>query len=208
MARASEAGASDIGSGTDEPAALADQQLAEREEESSAGTSSSTSESRLDRSGSSTGTDLQSPAQSAENPSDRDQPQTPASYFASSTDGSGQETGSDQANLRDSSEESQVPTQATQALPSEAEPETQAQAARMLVGEAHKAFDAREYDRAEELLDKAEETDASVAPAVQEHRAAIIRARQQLAQETGIQGSGPHEEDPTAGGYLAGGTES
>jgi len=80
---------------------------ADREEEPSAGTSFLTSGSKPDSSGSSTGTDPQSPVPDAENPSDLlPQASQPVPSSASLTDGSTQETSSDPASPPDSSAES------------------------------------------------------------------------------------------------------
>lgn len=79
------------------------------------GTSFSTFVSRPDRSGISTGTDLQSPVPDAESPSEPDPPASQISSSASLTDGSTQGTGSGLPSLPVSSEESAPATPATPA---------------------------------------------------------------------------------------------
>lgn len=86
----------------------------QREDLSSAGINSLTSESKQDKSGASSGTDHQSPVQSAENPSGKDRPSNQESSSASSTGGSGQETSSARPNQQGSSAGNQAKGQATQ----------------------------------------------------------------------------------------------
>lgn len=85
----------------------------ERGEERSAGMSSSTSGSKRDKSGSSTGTAHQSHVQGAENLSGPAQPRKPASTSASSTDGSTHGTGSGRASRPASSAASAQAPEAT-----------------------------------------------------------------------------------------------
>ena len=99
----------------DEAAAAADLEQQQDEEDAevspSVGISSSLSETKQDKSGQTTTSDLQSPAPDAENLSDKDQSpapdlsQTPESSSAPSTAGSTQEIGSDQQSQQSSSED-------------------------------------------------------------------------------------------------------
>jgi hypothetical protein len=156
------------------------------EEEPSVGTSSLTSESTQDKSGSSlpaSESSLQSPAPTAENPSEVDPAAPPApSSTASSTDGSTQGTGASQADQPDSSEASQPKTEPT-AAPTEPVPVAVqkaagvapentvtiadqkagkpapvdfAAAAEALVDDARKAYNDKDYALASDLINRAE----------------------------------------------------
>jgi hypothetical protein len=147
------------------------------EEELSPGTSSSTSESRPDRSGSSGTPGHPSPALGAESPSDRGQQVSPVqSSSVSSTDGSTPETGPTQLLQQDSSEGSAPATPATPAPVRDAAE---------LMDLAHQAYSRGEYDLAEELLDEAEKVDASVREATAGPRAAIASARAERGASSG-----------------------
>lgn len=98
-----------------EIAALAQEDIAEDEEAgSSAGTSSLTSGSKQDKSGTSTGTDPQSPAPTTDSPSFKGRPQNQESSTAPSTGGSTQGTGSARPSQQASSAASRPGAQATQ----------------------------------------------------------------------------------------------
>jgi hypothetical protein len=91
-----------------------DLQNAEDEEaEKSAGTSSSTSDDKPDKSGTLTGTDPQSPAPDAESPSELHLTVQAEASSVSSTGGSTQETGSDPSPQSGSSEASPAATPAS-----------------------------------------------------------------------------------------------
>lgn len=163
---------------------------AEPEEDPSVGTSSLTSESKLDTSGSGTGTLHPSPAPDAENLSGKDQAPKPVPSSVSSTGGSGQETSSDPASQPGSSVESVPPKQATAVQPSSA-----AEAVDM----ARDAFNEGKYDAAEGFLDMAAAADATMLPDIQRYRDSIGQARQ--AHTTS-------QETPSTGGFATGGTVS
>ena len=91
-----------------------DEQAMEEGEESSAGTSSSTSDDKPAKSGTPSGTDPQSPAKGAENPSELHLTVKAEASSASSTGGSGQETGSDPSPQSGSSAGSRPATQPSQ----------------------------------------------------------------------------------------------
>lgn len=167
-------------------------QQAREQEETSAGISSLTSESKLDMSGSGTGTLLPSPVPDAENLYDKGPALKPALSSVSLTDGSGQETSFGQVSQPVSLEGSALPKPATADLPSSA-----AEAVEM----ARKAFDEHNYDAADGFLDMAATADATMLPDIQRYRASVASARQ-AAQQTAS------EETPSAGGFVAGGTVS
>lgn len=97
-------------------AASAEADIAEdREDWTSAGTSSSTSGSSPDKSGTHSTTDPQSPAPTTDSHSSKDQPPSQESSTVHSTDGNGQETTSDQPSQPDSSAASAPRAQATPA---------------------------------------------------------------------------------------------
>lgn len=106
-----------------QPDALDHQMAEEDEEETSAGTSSSTSDDRPDKSGEPSGTDPQSPAPDAESPSEAPQQEKVEASSASTTGGSTQETGSGQASLQVSSEDK---TPQTEQVPADAQAERKA----------------------------------------------------------------------------------
>lgn len=142
-----------------------------REEEPSAGTSSSTFGSKPAPSGSSaqgTESSTQSHAPSAGSHSGQgQQPSQAPSSTASSTGGSGQGTGQDPALHPDSSEGSAAATPATPATTDGA----------TALHMAREAYDSGDYALAEELLDEAENLDPSLAPEVSVARTAVLTAK-------------------------------
>lgn len=171
------------------------------------GTSSSTSESRPDRSGISGTTALPSPAPIAESLSVQDQPLRPASFSASLTDGSGQETGSSPVSPSDSSEGSAAPKEATPAPDPEADLPTD-----QLMAMAREAYFSRNFDESERLLGIAEakgEDPVAVASArgyVRDARAATPGGAPPRPAPSGAGSSedaaGPNEADPASGGFV------
>jgi|HubBroStandDraft_5_1064220.scaffolds.fasta_scaffold00014_59 hypothetical protein len=142
------------------------------EEEPSAGTSFSTSESKPGKSGSSGTPVLPSPAPAAESPSDRDLPASTApSSSVSSTDGSTQETGYSPVPQPDSSEASAPVTPVTPDQVPELE-----EAAEVLSA-AHAAYRRGELDLADKLLGRAESLDGTLAEIVATARGVVNKAR-------------------------------
>lgn len=160
-------------------------QPTEQEVEPSAGTSSSASEKKPDKSGLSpqdTGSSLQSPAPDAASHSEPDQqlPQAPSSS-ASSTAGSTPETGSVQQSPQGSSEESvpaTPPTQPpTEEVPSAGGFPDSVAVAREKFSEARDVYGVRDFDGAENLLAEALALDPSLLTEVEQARKAIRAAR-------------------------------
>lgn len=155
-------------------------------ESQSVGTSSSASEKKQDKSGSSaqeTEPSLQSPALDAENPSSADREQEPApSSTADSTSGDTRTTGSSLPDQSNSSAE---------ALQTEADHTD----GHDLIREARLAYDAGRFAEARDLLVQAKEADPSTADEVDTALEAVATAE---AAHSG----GYSEEDPGAGGYL------
>lgn len=89
----------------------------EGDDESSAGTNSLTSERTPDKSGTSSGTDPQSPAPTTDSPSSKDQPPSQESSTARSTAGSGRVTSSDRPSPQVFSAASAAGAPATPAQP-------------------------------------------------------------------------------------------
>jgi hypothetical protein len=146
-------------------------------EESSAGISSSTSGNKPDKSGSSGTQDPRSPAPDVESHSGKDQPASQArSSSASSTDGSTPETGSAPQSLQASSEESAAATLLTPGLVPDV-PEDPTSTAAEFIAAAHSAYEARDYDLAENLLAEAERLDPTVSADLDVAHAGIAAAR-------------------------------
>lgn len=180
------------------------------------GTSSSTSESGLDKSGTSGTTDRPSPAPTVENPSSPAQVPSPAPLStADSTDGSGQETTSSPASPSGSSEDSAALKEATPDQVLEAdldvpEPEPAVEPYAGISG-----FEAMELARDEYAKGNLDESERLLAIAEKrgENASAVARARGYIAgararavgaapSENGASGAGPGEADPSTGGFL------
>ncbi len=146
-----------------------------KEDLASAGTSSSTSEKKPGWSGSTapeTEPSTQSPAQSAENPSAQDPQVSQArSSTAHSTAGSSRGTGPVQPSQPVSSPAgTQVPP-VTQVTTEEK------QNAHEMLHLSREAYDAKDYDLAEELLDEAEKADPGLSIQIDQARSDILQAR-------------------------------
>jgi hypothetical protein len=160
-------------------------------------------------------TDLQSLVHTAENLSFKDPAPSHPSSTADSTDGSGQETGSSQPSLSDSSEDSASPREVTPGQVLEADldapaPEPAVEPYAGLSGEEAMALAREEYFRgnlaeSERLLAVAEsrgEDAAAVAAARGYVADARARALADAPPPPGGEPSGFSEEDPAAGGTL------
>jgi hypothetical protein len=162
---------------SDQQGALLDRAVQEdlKEDAPSDGTSSSTSAKKQEWSGSTAqGTDrsTQSPAQSAENLSGQ-APQVirAQSSTAPSTGGSTPETGQGQQSQQDSSAED------IQVLPATPATTDEKKSAGEMLHLAREAFDTKDYDMAEELLDEADLADPELKNQIAEARAEILKAR-------------------------------
>jgi hypothetical protein len=162
---------------SDQQGALLNRAVAEdlKEEVSSDGTSSSTSAKKRGWSGSTareTDQLTQSPAQYAENPFEQDpQVNQAQSSTAPSTDGSTPETGLGQQSPQASSAED------TQVLPATPATTEEKKTADEMLHLAREAFDAEDYDMADELLDEADLADPELKDQIAAARAEILKLR-------------------------------